>query len=118
MKGSDSDPSKAKPKDSDKIQESSGDKGSKSEDAVRTGMATSSQLLARCTHQSLSDKKTKGAVDEQVVPMNNERFTVPEALLRPSNVGVYQAGIPEAINQVISMLLNLTIHVLTCFTGN
>ncbi|CAJ0631561.1 11716_t:CDS:10 [Entrophospora sp. SA101] len=35
--------------------------------------------------------------DEQVLYMNNERFTVPEILFNPSDIGMDQAGIPEAI---------------------
>jgi actin-related protein 6 len=49
-------------------------------------------------------------MDEQIVPMNNERFTVPEALFHPNNVGVYQAGIPETITQVNSILLSAIIY--------
>ncbi|KAJ3170180.1 Actin- protein 6 [Geranomyces variabilis] len=35
--------------------------------------------------------------DEQVLVMNNERFTVTETLFNPSDIGLEQAGIPEAI---------------------
>ncbi|KAI8591861.1 actr6 protein [Geranomyces variabilis] len=35
--------------------------------------------------------------DEQVLVMNNERFTVTETLFNPSDIGIEQAGIPEAI---------------------
>lgn len=40
--------------------------------------------------------------DEQVLTMNNERFTVPEILFNPSDIGMDQAGIPEAIVDAIS----------------
>ncbi|KAF9978320.1 Actin- protein 6 [Actinomortierella ambigua] len=40
--------------------------------------------------------------DDQVLVMNNERFTVPEILFHPSDVGMEQAGIPEAIVEAIS----------------
>ncbi|KAG0245623.1 Actin- protein 6 [Mortierella sp. GBA43] len=40
--------------------------------------------------------------DEQVLTMNNERFTVPEILFHPSDIGMEQAGIPEAIVDAIS----------------
>ena len=33
----------------------------------------------------------------QVVRMNSERFRVPELLLHPSDIGVPQVGIPEAV---------------------
>ena len=35
--------------------------------------------------------------DSQVVHMNNERFSIPEILFHPSDVGIKQMGIPEAI---------------------
>lgn len=40
--------------------------------------------------------------DEQVLTMNNERFTVPEILFNPSDIGMDQAGISEAIVDAIS----------------
>ena len=42
------------------------------------------------------------AEDEQILVMNNERFTVPEILFNPSDIGMDQAGIPEAIVDAIS----------------
>lgn len=39
---------------------------------------------------------------EQVIRMNNERFAVPELLFRPSDLGIQQMGIAEAIVHVIS----------------
>ena len=33
---------------------------------------------------------------EQLLPLCNERFMVPEALLHPSDIGAPQAGLPEA----------------------
>ncbi|KAI9023515.1 actin-related protein 6 [Phycomyces nitens] len=38
---------------------------------------------------------------EQILPMNNERFMIPEILFNPSDIGMNQAGIPEAIFQAI-----------------
>ncbi|KAF9943143.1 Actin- protein 6 [Mortierella alpina] len=50
-----------------------------------------------------SDEDLDGANDEeQILPMNNERFTVPEILFNPSDIGMDQAGIPEAIVDAIS----------------
>ncbi|KAF9909337.1 Actin- protein 6 [Lobosporangium transversale] len=40
--------------------------------------------------------------DEQVLTMNNERFTVPEILFHPSDIGMEQAGIPEAVVDAVS----------------
>ncbi|KAF9105019.1 Actin- protein 6 [Mortierella sp. GBA35] len=45
---------------------------------------------------------SEGNEDEQVLTMNNERFTVPEILFNPSDIGMDQAGIPEAIVDAIS----------------
>ena len=39
----------------------------------------------------------KGGPDEQVIRLLNERFTVPEILFHPSDIGIQQMGIPEAI---------------------
>lgn len=39
---------------------------------------------------------------EQILTMNNERFMIPEILMHPSDIGIQQAGIPEAIIQSIS----------------
>lgn len=39
--------------------------------------------------------------EEQILPMNNERFTVPELLMRPGDIGIDQAGISEAIRQSV-----------------
>lgn len=36
-------------------------------------------------------------VDQQCLRLNNERFTIPEILFRPSDIGIKQMGIPEAI---------------------
>ena len=33
----------------------------------------------------------------QIIKVANERFTVPEVLFSPSDIGINQAGLPEAI---------------------
>ncbi|XP_070533347.1 actin-related protein 6-like [Ptychodera flava] len=38
---------------------------------------------------------------EQVIRMNNERFSVPEILFHPSDIGIQEMGIPEAIVNAI-----------------
>lgn len=43
----------------------------------------------------LADAGTE--TDQQVLRMNNERFSIPEILFHPSDVGIKQMGIPEAI---------------------
>ena len=40
-------------------------------------------------------------VTEQVLRMNNERITVPEALFHPSDIGLNQAGIAEAVHLAV-----------------
>lgn len=34
---------------------------------------------------------------EQIIRLNNERFTIPELLFHPSDIGINEMGIPEAI---------------------
>lgn len=43
-----------------------------------------------------------GQNKEEVMTLGNERFTVPELLFSPSDVGHRQAGIPEAVIQSVS----------------
>jgi len=40
--------------------------------------------------------------DQQILSMNNERFTVPEVLFNPSIAGLDQAGIPEVVVEAIN----------------
>lgn len=42
--------------------------------------------------------------DDQILQMGNERFTIPEILFHPSDIGIRQAGICEAIVQCLSEL--------------
>ncbi|KAF5839191.1 actin family [Dunaliella salina] len=41
------------------------------------------------------------AAGEQVLPLNNERFMVPEVLFHPSDIGLMQAGVAEAVLQAV-----------------
>lgn len=43
-------------------------------------------------------------LEEEVMTLANERFTVPELLFNPANVGLNQAGIPGAIMQVLDTI--------------
>lgn len=60
----------------------------------------------------LNAKKRKGmlsgghseALSEDVLVLGNERFTVPEILFTPSDIGMKQAGIPDIILQSLSVL--------------
>ena len=42
--------------------------------------------------------------------MNNERFTIPELLFHPSNIGMHQAGIPEAIVESVNLTHSGTLY--------
>lgn len=42
--------------------------------------------------------------NEQILRMNNERFAVPELLFHPSDIGIHEMGIPEAIIHSIEQL--------------
>lgn len=60
----------------------------------------------------LHAKKKKGALSglsaellsEDVLILGNERFTVPELLFTPGDIGMKQAGIPDVILQSLSVL--------------
>jgi actin-related protein 6 len=41
---------------------------------------------------------------EDVLPLGNERFTVPELIFNPSDVGIQEAGLPSAIVDALSVL--------------
>jgi actin-related protein 6 len=41
---------------------------------------------------------------EDLLPMGNERFTVPELLFSPSDIGIQEAGIPAAVLEALSSL--------------
>jgi actin-related protein 6 len=41
---------------------------------------------------------------EDVLPLGNERFAVPELLFRPTDIGIQEAGLPEAIVEALSVL--------------
>jgi actin-related protein 6 len=49
-------------------------------------------------------RKEDTMVDEnaQIVKVRNERFTVPEVIFSPSDIGINQAGLPEAIIQTVN----------------
>lgn len=46
--------------------------------------------------------KQRGTSEEQILRISNERFSIPEILFNPSDVGIHQMGIPEAIVHCIS----------------
>lgn len=47
--------------------------------------------------------KSSATSDEQSLRLSNERFAVPEILFHPSDIGIEQMGIPEAITHAISL---------------
>jgi len=52
--------------------------------------------------QEEGGKKSKG--DEQMIRMNNERFAVPELLFQPSDVGIQEMGLSEALMHSVSLV--------------
>ena len=44
------------------------------------------------------------AVEEQYLPICNERFMTPEVLFHPSDIGINQAGLPELVTQAVDAL--------------
>lgn len=54
-------------------------------------------------HVPRQDKIVMGP-DEQHMTLGNERFTVPELLFTPSDVGMKQAGIPEVVIQSLAVV--------------
>ncbi|KAK3886040.1 hypothetical protein Pcinc_009787 [Petrolisthes cinctipes] len=47
--------------------------------------------------RSLEESTGKSTAGEQLIRLNNERFSIPELLLFPSDVGIQEMGITEAI---------------------
>ena len=56
--------------------------------------------------------------EEYVVRMNTERFTVPELLFHPSDVGLQEKGISEGISYTIKNLPEEQPHLQTDFWDN
>lgn len=46
------------------------------------------------------DSKAERRLSEQVLYLNNERFTVPEVLFHPLDIGMNQAGVHDVLHQV------------------
>ncbi|KAI8471017.1 MAG: Actin/actin-like protein [Monoraphidium minutum] len=47
-------------------------------------------------------RSSRGGASDQVLVLNNELFMVPEVLFRPSDIGLQQAGLPEAVASAIA----------------
>ncbi|XP_013779892.1 actin-related protein 6-like [Limulus polyphemus] len=54
-------------------------------------------VIKRGYVRPLEETTGKPKDNEQIIRMNNERFMVPELLFHPSDIGVQEMGIPEAI---------------------
>lgn len=70
-----------------------------------------------------SDERTAADfASQQVLSLNNERFTVPEALFQPSLIGLNQGGIAEAVADAVqampSDLQGLFWESILCIGGN
>jgi actin-related protein 6 len=63
------------------------------------------QMNIEQTQQAMMEARRKREIEEQfLVPVDSERFTVPEVLFRPSDVEIDQAGITEATWQSLNKL--------------
>jgi actin-related protein 6 len=56
-------------------------------------------IIPRAEDGNLKARRSDNS--EQILTMNNERFMIPEILFNPSDIGMNQAGIPEAIHQSV-----------------
>ncbi|KAI0209778.1 Actin-related protein 6 [Lamellibrachia satsuma] len=54
--------------------------------------------------KSMDDDNTDRNASQQIIRMNIERFSVPELLFHPSDIGLEEMGIPEAIWHSVSSL--------------
>ncbi|OJJ46366.1 hypothetical protein ASPZODRAFT_66102 [Penicilliopsis zonata CBS 506.65] len=61
-------------------------------------------LLKAKKRKSLLSGATTEALSEDVLILGNERFTVPEILFTPSDIGLKQAGIADMVLQSLSVL--------------
>ncbi|XP_055701592.1 actin-related protein 6 [Phlebotomus papatasi] len=46
---------------------------------------------------------THEEVDHQTLVLNNERFSIPELLFHPSDIGIQQMGVPEAVMDALTV---------------
>lgn len=66
---------------------------------------TNEQIDTERTQQAMMEARRKREMEEQfLVPVDSERFSVPEVLFRPSDVEIDQAGITEATWQALNKL--------------
>ncbi|KAH7939283.1 actin-related protein 6 [Rhipicephalus sanguineus] len=61
-------------------------------------------VIKRGYIRPLEETTGKPKDNEQLLRLNNERFMVPELLFHPSDIGIEEMGIPEAVNHVVETL--------------
>ena len=59
--------------------------------------------------KSWEDSSGRPEEGEQLIRMNNERFMVPEILFRPSDIGICQMGLGEAVVETVSGKADTTV---------
>jgi actin-related protein 6 len=55
-------------------------------------------------HSKAHKLAAAGQIDEDVITLRNERFSVPELLFHPSDMGMRQPGLPDLIKQSLHQL--------------
>lgn len=60
--------------------------------------------IVRTHDPNATKRNATGAAREPVLTLKNERFTVPELLFNPGDVGMKEAGLPSVIMQSINAL--------------
>ena len=70
--------------------------------AHRRGFVRDHDPLANAKVRKMSSLVTAGGVVEDFMTLGNERFSVPELLFNPGDVGIKQAGLSESVIQSLS----------------
>ncbi len=58
--------------------------------------------IRRGVMKSQEESTVRPGEGEQIIRMNNERFMVPEVLFRPSDIGICQMGLSEAVVEAVT----------------
>jgi len=58
--------------------------------------------IRRGVMKSMEESTGRPGEGEQIIRMNNERFMVPEVLFRPSDIGICQMGVSEAVVEAVT----------------
>lgn len=70
--------------------------------AHRRGFVRAHDPLANAKMRKMSSLASSGGIVEDFMTLGNERFSVPELLFSPGDVGIRQAGLSEAVIQSLS----------------